>query len=94
MTKPSDNMDHNMKIHLDSLNYSELDRLYDKTEVVNLCNMNLLEDRMMISIEFRKVRNAFVFVAFVVDNDDDENDLVQNLFQLIDEYANLERKFL
>jgi hypothetical protein len=56
--------------------------------------MNLLEDRMMIPIEFRKVMNAFVIVAFVVDTDDDENDLVQNLFQLIDEYANLERKFL
>jgi hypothetical protein len=44
-----------------------------------------LEDK----IEYHMVTDAFVIVAFVVDNDDDETDLVQILFQLIHEYAKL-----
>jgi hypothetical protein len=47
---------------------------------------------MMTLIEYHMVMGALVFVAFVVDNDDDENDLVQILFQLIHEYANLKIK--
>jgi hypothetical protein len=59
-------------------------------EVVKTYNMNL-EDKMMTLIEYHMVKNAFVIVAFVVDNDDDENDLVQILFQLIHEYAKLKK---
>ncbi len=58
--------------------YWELDTLYDKMVGVNTYNMNL-ED----NIACHKGMVAFAIVAFVVDNDDDENGLVQNLFQLI-----------
>jgi hypothetical protein len=67
------------------LKYLVLDKLYDKMEVVNTYNKNL-EDKLM---EVHMVKDAFVIVAFVVDNDDDENDLVQSLVQLIHEYAKL-----
>ncbi len=75
------------------MNYLELDKLYDKmVVVVNTYNMNL-EDKMMTLIEYHMVMGALLFVAFVVDNDDDENDLVQILFELIDEYAKLNENF-
>ena len=70
------------------MNYLELNKLNDKMEVVNTYNMKL-EDRMMTLIEYRRMSDAFEFVSFVVDNGDDENDLVQILFQLIHEYAKL-----
>jgi hypothetical protein len=70
------------------MNYLELNKLNDKMEVVNTYNMKL-EDRMMTLVEYRRMSAAFEFVSFVVDNGDDENDLVQILFQLIHEYAKL-----
>ncbi len=71
------------------MNEWELDKLYDKKEVVSTYNMNL-EDRMVASSGFHRRKDAFVIVAFVVDNDDDENDLVRNRFRLIHECAKLE----
>jgi hypothetical protein len=68
--------------------------LNDKMEVVNTYNMDSA-DKMMTLIEYHMMgMDAFVFVAFVVDNDDDENDLVQILFQLIHEYAKLNENFV
>ncbi len=52
----------------------------------------------MVPIDVHKVMDEcmklpYVIDAFVDDNDDVENDLVQNLFLLIHEYANLNKSF-
>jgi hypothetical protein len=76
------------------MKYLESNTLNDKMEVVNTYNMDS-EDKMMTLIEYHMMgMDAFVFVASVVDNDDDENDLVQILFQLIHEYAKLNENFV
>ena len=66
--------------------HSMEDRERGRMEVVKTCNRNwkgILEG-------FR--RTMVAFGEFVVDNDDDENDLVRNLFRLNREYANLNLK--
>ena len=86
------NMDHRMDMMLVwkmTLNNYLLDRVFDTMEVMKKCNKNWM-DRL---VEFRRMKVAFEFVEFVVDNDDDEIDLVRIHFLLIHEFANLNNHF-
>lgn len=66
---------------LDNTKDHKMDTMSDRMEVEKTCYGN--------SKEFRRMKVAFQFDEFVVDNDDDEIDLVRNHSLRIHEFANL-----